>query len=89
MCIRDRFVDSTSYYTSKYSGEEIDALLDGRGISIKGSYPSLSAIEAAFPDGDDAMYLAQDTGYVYTWNDTTHEWESLGSIVGPKGEKGD
>lgn len=80
---------ATSYYTSRYSGEQIDNLLSGLAVEIGGSYANLAAIQAAFPTGDTHAYQAADTGNVYTWNSTEQEWQSLGKIQGPIGLQGD
>lgn len=45
-----------SYYTSRYSGEQIDNLLTGLAFEIGGSYASLSAIQSVFPSGDTHAY---------------------------------
>lgn len=80
---------ATSYYTSRYSGEQIDQLLTGLSVEIGGSYANLAAIQAAFPNGDTAKYQAQDTGIVYTWNSNTNAWDPLGTIQGPIGPQGE
>lgn len=77
-----------SYYTSRYSGEQIDNLLTGLSFEIGGSYANLAAIQAAFPTGDTHAYQAQDTGNVYVWNAATGAWESVGQIQGPVGPQG-
>lgn len=79
----------SGYYTSKYSGEQIDNLLSGLAVEIGGSYANLAAIQAAFPEGDEAVYMAQDTGIVYAWNANTSQWDPLGKIQGPIGPQGD
>lgn len=77
------------YYTSRYSGEQIDDLLSGLAVEIGGSYANLAAIQAAFPEGDEAVYQARDTGIVYAWNANTSQWDPLGKIQGPIGPQGD
>lgn len=82
----------SGYYTSRYSGEQIDNLLSGLGFEIGGSYANLAAIQAAFPNGDTHAYQAKDTMDIYVWNTETRAWESVGKLqgpVGPKGDKGD
>ena len=78
----------SAYYVSKYSCEEIDALLDGKAVPIKGVYPSLDSLKAEFPNGADGLYQTSDTGNLYVWNAKKQEWESLGNIVGPAGPRG-
>lgn len=77
-----------SYYTSRYSGEQIDNLLSGLGFEIGGSYTNLAAIQVAFPNGDTHAYQAQDTGNIYVWNAKTSSWESVGKLQGPVGPQG-
>ena len=76
------------YYTSRWSGEEIDALLGGRSLVISGVYPSLSALQAAFPNGASGAYQTSDDRNLYVWNSTTRAWENLGQLQGPAGQKG-
>ena len=78
----------SAYYVSKYTCEEIDALLDGKAVPIKGVYPSLDSLKAEFPNGADGLYQTSDTGNLYVWNAKKQEWESLGNIVGPAGPRG-
>lgn len=77
-----------NYYTSRYSGEQIDNLLTGLSFEIGGSYASLAAIQAAFPNGDTHAYQARDTGNIYVWNAATRAWESVGKLQGPIGQTG-
>lgn len=87
-----------TYYTSKWSGEEIDALLDGRQLVIKDSYATLAALQAAFPNGTDGLYQVAADQNVYMWSANQGKWVPLGEIqgpqgipgpAGPKGDKGD
>lgn len=80
--------EEINYYTSRYSGEQIDNLLSGLSFEIGGSYANLAAIQAAFPSGDTHAYQAQDTGDIYVWNENTSTWESLGQLQGPIGQTG-
>lgn len=74
-----------SYYTSRYSGEQIDQLLTGLSFEIGGSYANLAAIQAAFPNGDGHAYQAADTKNIYVWNSNKSAWESVGQLQGPIG----
>lgn len=76
-------------YVSKYSGEEIDALLDGHSLQIKGVYANLAAIRAAYPNGTTGALQAADTKNLYVWNEKTRAWESIGPMQGPIGPKGE
>lgn len=75
-------------YISRYDGEEIDALLGGKSLVISGVYPSLAALQAAFPNGASGAYQISSTKDLYVWNNTTRAWENLGPMQGPKGENG-
>jgi hypothetical protein len=61
---------------------------DGTGVTILGSYTSLSALQAAHPTGNvgDA-YLIE--GNLYVWSSTSNSWENVGNIKGPKGDQGE
>lgn len=77
------------YYTSKYSGEEIDALLGGKSLVISGVYSSLAALKAAFPNGASGAYQISSTKDLYVWNEKTKAWENIGPMQGPPGPQGD
>lgn len=70
------------------AGPKGDAGKDGTGVTIKGSYDSEEALKAAHPTGiaEDA-YLVN--GNLYVWSDTALDWNNVGEIKGPKGDKGD
>ena len=70
------------------AGPKGDAGKDGTGVTIKGSYDSEEALKAAHPTGiaGDA-YLVN--GNLYVWSDTALDWNNVGEIKGPKGDKGD
>lgn len=76
------------HYISKWSGEEIDALLGGRSLVISGVYASLAALQAAFPNGADGAYQISSTKDLYVWNAKTKKWENIGPMQGPAGQKG-
>ena len=58
----------------------------GTGVTIKGRYDSLSALQAAHPQGNegDAYMVGVN---LYAWSGT--EWIDCGNIQGPQGAKGD
>lgn len=58
----------------------------GTGITIKGKYDSLSALQAAHPKADEGDAYMAGTN-LYVWNGSA--WIDCGNIQGPKGEKGD
>jgi hypothetical protein len=58
----------------------------GTGITIKGKYDSLSALQAAHPKADEGdAYMAGAN--LYVWNGSA--WIDCGNVQGPKGDKGD
>ena len=58
----------------------------GTGITLKGKYDSLSALQAAHPKADEGDAYMAGTN-LYVWNGSA--WIDCGNIQGPKGEKGD
>ena len=58
----------------------------GTGITIKGKYDSLSALQAAHPKADEGDAYMAGTN-LYVWNGSA--WIDCGNVQGPKGEKGD
>lgn len=58
----------------------------GTGITIKGKYDSLSALQAAHPKADEGDAYMAGTN-LYLWNGSA--WIDCGNMQGPKGDKGD
>lgn len=58
----------------------------GTGITIKGKYDSLSALQAAHPKADEGDAYMAGTN-LYVWNGSA--WIDCGNVQGPKGDKGD
>ena len=57
----------------------------GTGVTIKGKYDSLSALQAAHPTGNDGdAYMVGAN--LYAW--TGSAWVDCGNIQGPKGDRG-
>lgn len=59
-----------------YVDNEIAKKLSG---SPKGSYPTLQALQNAYPTGTDGIYLVQDDGNIYSWSGSI--WVSLGQYL--------
>jgi len=59
-------------------------------IKVLGTYPTLADLLAAHPDGSglDGGYFVVENGEFYIWSTVTNQWESLGTIKGPKGDQG-
>ena len=61
---------------------------DGTGVTILGSYASLDELKAEHPTGNSGdSYLVN--GNLYVWNTVGSDWKNVGTIQGPKGDKGD
>lgn len=60
---------------------------DGTGVTILGSYASLSELQAAHPVGNIGdSYIV--SGNLYVWFENTSSWQNVGTIQGPQGEQG-
>lgn len=69
-------------------GDKGDKGEDGTGVTILGSYSSLSELQTAHPTGNSGdSYLIN--GNLYVWSVTEAAWKNVGTIQGPKGDKGD
>lgn len=63
---------------------------DGNGISLKGSYANLEALQSAVPTGEPGdAYILTDNGHIAVWDSTDSQWKDAGQFQGPAGEKGD
>lgn len=63
---------------------------DGTGVTIKGSYASLSALQSAHATGEPGdAYMLEDSGHLAVWSDEQSQWVDVGQIKGDKGDKGD
>ncbi len=60
---------------------------DGKGVNIKGSYPTENDLKAAHPTGSagDAYMVGPN---LYVWDDTNKAWKNVGNIQGPQGTTG-
>lgn len=60
---------------------------DGTGVTILGSYNSLSELQSAHPTGavGDSYIVSGD---LYVWSQNTSSWQNVGTIQGPQGEQG-
>ena len=71
--------------------EELEERLeDFPNIKVLGTYPTLADLLAAHPDGSglNGGYFVVENGEFYIWSNVTNQWESLGTIKGPKGDQG-
>lgn len=61
----------------------------GTGLTLKGSYATVAALEAAHPTGTRGdAYFVEDDECVYLWDVDQSAWTNIGEIQGPKGETG-
>lgn len=61
---------------------------DGTGVTILGSYDSLESLKAEHPTGNAGdAYLVN--GHLYVWDTVGSDWKDVGTIQGPKGDKGE
>lgn len=63
------------------TGAKGDAGIDGHGLVVADVYANYAAIVAAFPTGNDNIYQAADSHYLYIWSETRSQWYSLGAIT--------
>lgn len=62
---------------------------DGTGVTIKGSYQDMSALQQAHPTGEPGdAYMLESTGHLAVWNEEGSQWVDVGQIKGDKGETG-
>ena len=72
-------------------GEQGPAGQDGTSYTIKGLYPTLSALQVAHPTGSagDAWFVGTaDSNVVYQWDVDKASWVNVGALKGPKGDTG-
>ena len=61
---------------------------DGTGVTILGSYASLEVLKAEHATGNAGdAYLVN--GHLYVWDTVGADWKDVGTIQGPKGDKGE
>lgn len=68
-------------------GEQGEPGADGTGVTILGSYDSLSDLQEAHPTGNDGDAYMVD-GDLYVWSSTDSAWKNVGQIQGPQGPQG-
>lgn len=72
-------------------GDKGDKGDTGNGLTIKGTYASLSELQSAHPTGTDGdAYATTDTTppTVYIWGVDAGAWQSIGAVQGAKGDTG-
>ncbi len=83
------YVDNDETYTINKKINIVLALKgsDGTSVNILGSYNSVEELEQAHPTGNigDAYLI---NGDMYVWNVEINDWDNVGNIQGPAGERG-
>lgn len=60
---------------------------DGTGVTIKGSFADMEALQSAHPSGEAGdAYMLEDNGHLAVWNGS--QWQDVGQIKGDKGDTG-
>ena len=60
---------------------------DGTGVTIKGSYANMAALQEAHATGAEGdAYMLEDTGHLAVWDGS--QWKDVGQIKGDKGDTG-
>ena len=70
-------------------GPEGPAGKDGLSLYVEDIYPTVASLTAAFPSGNNSMYMVEANMHCYIWSETNNAWTSVGQLQGPKGDKGE
>ena len=69
-------------------GPKGDNGADGRSFEIEDVYPTLAALQTAFPTGATGAYQVSANGELYIWSESNEAWTSIGALQGPQGPRG-
>lgn len=69
-------------------GPKGDKGADGRSLEIEDVYPTLAALQTAFPTGATGAYQVSANGELYIWSESNEAWTSIGALQGPQGPTG-
>lgn len=70
-------------------GERGNDGADGRSFVIQDIYPTLGALKAAFPAGNEYAYqVTASDNEIFIWSEQAGDWASLGRLQGPQGPQG-
>lgn len=61
---------------------------DGLSLYVEDIYETLAKLEAAFPVGNDKMYMVEENGECYIWSERNGAWTSVGKLQGATGPQG-
>lgn len=84
--IRDKLLKS-ELYPSVITGPTGPKGEAGKGLDIKGTYPSLEELKKYHPTGEegDTYIVIND---LYIWDSSKNDWVDIGNIKGEKGDTG-
>lgn len=69
-------------------GPKGDKGADGRSLEIEDVYPTLAALQTAFPTGATGAYQVSANGELYIWSESNEAWTSIGALQGQQGPRG-
>lgn len=69
-------------------GPKGDKGADGRSLEIEDVYPTLAALQTAFPTGATGAYQVSANGELYIWSESNEAWTSIGALQGHQGPTG-
>ena len=69
-------------------GPKGDKGADGRSLEIEDVYPTLAALQTAFPTGATGAYQVSANGELYIWSESNEAWTSIGALQAPRGPQG-
>ena len=62
---------------------------DGTSFVIQDIYPTLGALKAAYPTGNEYAYqVTAEDDEIFIWSELETDWVSLGKLQGPQGPQG-
>lgn len=70
------------------TGPQGPAGKDGTSLYIEDTYPTLSALNSAFPSGNTSLYMVEEDMNCYIWSEQSNAWVSVGQLQGPEGPQG-
>ena len=70
-------------------GERGNDGADGRSFIIQDIYPTLGALKADYPNGNEYAYqVIAENDEIFIWSELEDDWASLGRLQGPQGPQG-
>ena len=70
-------------------GPKGDPGKDGTSFVLQDIYPTLGALKAAFPTGNEYAYqVTAENREIFIWSERENDWVSVGALQGPQGPQG-